>query len=246
MNRRVGNPKRSLIFENKNTRGEEMNNIIPALDVNRKKAFELVTQLENVSHLLAGLKVGFKLLWENTLAVITDLKEVTDLPIIFDGQKIGTDVPHIVEEQVDLLAAAGVDQIIICPLGSGDATLAAFYDRCKEYDVVPVCVVKMTHPGAERYLSSDASRLVLQDALEIGIRDFVYPATKPAILQKHSDDVLRSQKDITIKATGFKAQGGSLPQLKRLGVSEFIVGRAVYASENPPRAVVELSKEVNE
>lgn len=221
-----------------------MNKIIPALDVGKEKAFELVGKLEDVSHLLAGLKIGSLLAYENKPKIIADLKEITRAPVIFDGQKLATDIPEIVKEQVDMFASAGADQIIACPMGGGNITLQAFFDRCKEYGVTPVCVIKMTHPGAERYLAANSADLILQDALQIGIKNFVYPATKPDILEKHRS-ILNAQKGITIKATGFKIQGGFPSQLRNLGVSEFIVGRAVYDAKDPMQAVIEIAREVN-
>ena len=221
-----------------------MNGIIPALDVGREDALELVRKLDEVPELLAGLKVGSLLVYESGKGIIQEIKDLTNVPIIFDGQKFGTDIPNIAAEQVELLASAGADQIIACPMGAGPETLKAFTESCLANRVTPVCVVEMTHPQADAYLRVDTARQVLKDALKFGIRNFVYPATKPEVLRSHIG-ILNVQENVTLKATGFKVQGGSLPKLQALGVTEFIVGRTIYDAKDPVQAVIDLSKEMN-
>lgn len=226
-----------------------MNGIIPALDVGKEQALDLVEKLNEVSKLLSGLKVGSLLVYENGINIIQEIKDLIDMPIIFDGQKFGTDIPDIAAEQVELLASAGADQIIACPMGAGPETLKAFTEACFANQVTPVCVIEMTHPQANAYLQVFVAGRILTDAIEFGIRNFVYPATKPTTLQTHkiimSDNLAGTQEDITLKATGFKVQGGSLPRLRDLGVTEFIVGRAIYEAGDPVQAVIDLSKELN-
>lgn len=228
------------------TKGEmiRMNKVIPALDVGKEQAFELVRKLNEVSEFLAGLKVGSLLVYENGVSIIQEIKDLIDTPIIFDGQKFGTDIPDIAAEQVELLASAGADQIIACPMGAGPETLKAFTESCFANQATPVCVVEMTHPKASVYLRTFAAGRILKDALEFGIRNFVYPATKPGTLRSHMG-ILNVQENVILKATGFKVQGGSLPELRDLGVTEFIVGRAIYDAVDPVQAVLDLSKEIN-
>ena len=221
-----------------------MNKIIPALDVGKEQALELVEKLDEVSELLAGFKIGSLLVYEEGIGIIREIKNLTSVPIIFDGQKFGTDIPDIAAEQVGLFAFAGADQIIACPMGAGPETLKAFTESCLTNQVTPVCVVEMTHPQADAYLKVDTARQILGDALEFGIRNFVYPATKPETLRAHAG-VINAKGDVTLKATGFKVQGGSLLELQALGVTEFIVGRAIYNAEDPVQTVIDLSKEIH-
>ena len=236
--------RRSLIFEN-NKEDKDMNKIIPALDMGKEDALELIEKLREVPELLAGLKVGSLLVYENSTSIIQEIKDLIHTPIIFDGQKFGTDIPGIAAEQVELLASAGADQIIACPMGAGPETLKAFTESCFANQVIPVCVVEMTHPQADAYLRADTARQVLKDALKFGIRNFVYPATKPETLRSHRGILNAQNGSVTLKATGFKVQGGSLSELRNLRVTEFIVGRAIYNAEDPAQAVIDLSKEIN-
>ncbi len=222
-----------------------MNKIIVSLDMSKERAFSVIKTLEPVESFLAGYKVGSLLVYENGLGVISEIKNRTDVRIIYDGQKLATDIPNITELQVMLIAFSGADEIIACPMGAGNETLKSFAKACFRYNAVPVCVVEMTHPGASRYLGKFISSMILKDALAFGIKNFVYPATKPEILRFHKNIDAFGGKDITIKSTGFKVQGGLLSQLKELGVTEFIVGRAVYEAEDPVRAVKELFNEIN-
>lgn len=221
-----------------------VNKIIPALDVDEKKAFELLRKLSEVRSLLAGIKVGSLLAYEESIRILEELKDVGGVPIIFDGQKLATDIPEVVIEQVEQIARAGADQIIACPMGGGSKTLEVFVKTCKAFKVVPVCVIKMTHSGSDSYLKENSADLILQDALHFGVKHFVYPATKPEILKAHRN-ILDSHKDIIIKATGFKVQGGIVTVLRDLGVTEFIAGRAIYEAKDPVHAVIEMSREIN-
>ena len=222
-----------------------MNKIIPALDVSREEALELIENLKPVEDLLAAYKVGSKLVINCSKTIITEIKERTNVPILMDMQKLATDIPDVSAEQVNDFADVGVEQLIACPMGAGDETLEAFANQCFERGVIPVCVVEMTHPRANRYLRSDSGKMILADALNLGIRSFVYPATKPEVLEAHLDIIDAIPVEVTLKATGFKAQGGLPAQLKILGVTEFIVGRAIYEAEDPVEAVKELFAEIN-
>ena len=222
-----------------------MNGIIPALDVSREQAFQLIQALKPVESFFAAYKVGSKLVINHSKTIITEIKERTDVPILMDMQKLATDIPDVSAEQVNDFADVGVEQLIACPMGAGDKTLEAFTEKCFKRGVVPVCVVEMTHPGANKYLRHDSSKMILADALNLGIRSFVYPATKPEVLEAHLEIIDAIPVEVTIKATGFKVQGGLPKQLKDLGVTEFIVGRAIYEAEDPVKAVRELSAEIN-
>ena len=225
-----------------------MNKIIPALDVSNEDALVLIKKLKPVENLLAGYKVGSLLVYANSINVLRDIKDKAGVSIIYDGQKLGTDIPDIARAQVELFALANaVDQLIVCPIGAGDKTLESFVVTCFEYKIRPVCVIEMTHKGAGRYLVEDSGAMILRDALDMGVRDFVYPATKPEVLKRHRQmsALDPAQGDIIYKATGFKVQGGLPKTLRDLGVTEFIVGRAIYNADDPAQAVKDLSKEIN-
>jgi len=221
------------------------NKIIPALDVGKEQAFELVEKLEEVKSDIAGYKVGSLLVMENSIDVLKELKGATDIPIIYDGQKLGTDIPDIVKKQVQLLAEANVDQLIIAPMGSGSEVLRVFSETCKEERIEPICVVRMTHPRAESYLRIQTELEIFSDAKEYGIKKFVFPATKPEVLETLKEKMMWFGGDEILMATGFKVQGGKTEVLRDLGVTEFIVGRAIYQAENPVQAIKDILKEIN-
>jgi len=219
-----------------------MNKIIPALDVSKEDALALIEKLKPVENLLAGYKVGSLLVYAHGINVLKEIKNKTDVPIIYDGQKLGTDIPDIVRDQVKLLATADVDQLIVCPMGSGRETLKVFAETCiiQKKKIEPICVVKMTHPGADDFLLRRSHVGIFYAAKYFGIRKFIFPATHPEVF----GDIYFDGSE-TIMATGFKVQGGKAELLRKLGVTEFIVGRAIYQADDPVQAVKDFSKEIN-
>lgn len=220
------------------------NKIIPALDVNVSQVYTLVDKLEETKSEIAGYKIGSLLVMRHGIEVLEDLKGMTDLPIIYDGQKFGTDIPDIIKKQVELLATIGIDQLIIAPQGAGRESLKMFTETCKEYHIEPICVVKMTHLNADCYLQAHVDVDIFGDAKHYGIKKFVFPATKPEILEIYNKIPYLDGTE-TLMATGFKVQGGKTEQLRDLGVTEFIVGRVIYQAKYPLQVVKDISEEIN-
>ena len=86
-------------------RFENIPSIIPSMDVDLADMVRIIDNVKNLKKEVGGLKIGSLLIWKYGLEkVVSEIKSVCDLPIIFDAQKAGTDIPSIVEEQVRLVA----------------------------------------------------------------------------------------------------------------------------------------------
>jgi orotidine-5'-phosphate decarboxylase len=199
---------------------------------------------------VSAVKVGFTLVLRYGLqAVVASIKSVTQVAIIYDHQKAGTDIPQMGRPYAKACREAGVDGIIIFP-HSGPRTLEAFTSAALENDLNVIVGLMMTHSG---YLASDggylvdtAPSLICEAGLRLGVTNFVLPGTNPAVVRKFSTGPLRDGR-FTLWMPGIGAQGGSLMEAfeaakpnKAVG----IIGSSIYASADPQKALAAFANEI--
>lgn len=211
---------------------------------------KLMSQLRS-SDKIYGYKIGSLWILDRGTEILKSIRDMLNevsstQRIILDMQKWGTDIPEIVTKQIKKVAPY-VDELIVCPMGGGKQSLKAFADTCIANKIEPICVLEMTHPDSEAYLHSRAYIDILHDAISFGIRRFVIPATKEP--KSEIKEILSLQygdyaSNVKFYATGFKAQGGTTKPMVDFGVTEFIMGRAIYEASNPIKAVHEVYKEL--
>ena len=193
-----------------------------------------------------GYKIGSLWILDNGIDILKSVKDLLEskkskCKIILDMQKWGTDIPSIVEKQVNKVAPF-VDELIVCPMGGGKDSLESFISTCIIQKVKPICVVKMTQPNADSYLRINSFIDIYHNAKKFGCNSFVIPATKdPAGLWFMTND-----EDSEFYATGFKIQGGQTKPMVDCGVTNFILGRAIYDSINPIESISKIYNEINE
>lgn len=215
--------------------------IIVTLDLDLEQAIGIAEEIKDMKKEIAGLKIGSLLSWAHSLPKVVEmLKEVCDFPLIFDAQKAGTDIPDMVRRQVKMVADSGVDSFIAAPQGAGDATLAAFVDACTEYQIVPIVVVEMTHPGFYAFQLRDAAERILEKSIELGVSNFVAPANKPERLRVYKSIAYEKGEEITIFTPGVGPQGGSPDTAVEAGADFVILGRSIYLAEEPKAEVRQI------
>ncbi len=208
--------------------------IILSLDLPIENAVNLVKDLKEVSAKIAALKVSSLQVMEVGIkGVVSELRTFTDLPIIYDHQKGCTDIPAIVERQVNASAEAGVDFLIAVPQGAGPKSLESFVDACRKKSVEPIVLLEMTHEGANEYIKEDTSKKIFEKAIELGVNYFVVPGNKVESIQMYKGWAEETGRDIKFMSPGIGAQGGSAKEAVRAGVDYPIVGRAIYQAEKP-------------
>ena len=227
------------------------NQIIVAMDMEIPEGMKLISKTRT-SEQVYGYKIGSLWILDRSKEILKPVRDIlnekdSSQKIILDLQKWGTDIPDIIKKQVEKVAPY-VDELICCPMGAGSESLKMFAKTCIDNNVKPICVLEMTHPNADSYLHYHAYMSILHNAMFSGIRNFVIPATKEPKNDIKEMIKLRYGSDIDIDfyATGFKAQGGQTKPMVDFGVTKFIVGRAVYESENPVKAIEDIYKEINE
>jgi orotidine-5'-phosphate decarboxylase len=94
----------------------------------------------------------------------------------------------------------------------------------------------MSHPGAVSFFHGGVAEQLATLAVETGADGIIAPATRPdrvSILRK----IVGKKK---ILAPGIGTQGGDVVRIAGL-VDGIIVGRSVYADENPARAAAGIA-----
>lgn len=222
-------------------RFDNIPSIIPSMDVDLDDMIRIVDDVKNLKKEIGGLKIGSLLIWKHGLDKVTrEIKAFCDFPIILDVQKAGTDIPSIVEEQVRLVADAGIDAFVASPFGGGSETLKSFIRTSYECDITPIIVLEMTHPVANAFLKEDAGKKILIQSLEMGVENFVAPANNPERIKIYRNLALEKGKTINIFSPGVGPQGGGPDTAVEADTDFVIVGRSIYQAKNPAEEIIKM------
>lgn len=224
--------------------------IIPALDVDdfdqARRIVAATTRIEGI----AGYKLGLAGVLRLGLAGAVDsLREETDLPLLYDHQKAGPDVPDMADKFVSLVAAAGVQAVILFPL-AGARAVREFVGRSLERGVVPIvggelpfAEYRVSHGG---YVIDDVLDRILEEAVPLGARHFVLPAHDPGRLAGHVASLRARISRGSLFLPGIGALGGTVADsFAQAGdwPAYGIVGRGICAAADPREAARKLAAE---
>ncbi|MBM4240715.1 MAG: orotidine-5'-phosphate decarboxylase [Euryarchaeota archaeon] len=206
---------------------EVKNRIILALDVqNIKNALKIV---EDVSEQINTIKIGYPLVLSEGLESITILKENFDYNVIADFKV--ADIPETNTTITDITFKAGADAIIVHGFVGEDSVLACL-NSAKNHDKDVFLLTEMSNPGASMFLEN-VSEYIARMGKNLGIDKFVAPATKLHRLAKIRSIV---GEDSFLIAPGVGFQGGD-PEKTLEYADALIIGRSIYSSKNPKKAV---------
>lgn len=227
--------------------------VIPACDVNTLEEFRELIKATCGIRGIVGYKVGCILALRYGLAALARVcREHTNLPLVYDHQKAGTDTPHLGEGFAKVCKEAGVVGVIIFPQ-SGPETGLAFVQAVREQGLTPILGGEMTHP---RYLASNGGFLRNEAPTEMytlgaeaGVEHFVVPGNKPDMVASYKK-LLQDEIDQPIfLMPGIGSQGGQITSAFKasLGCPSYaIVGRAIYKAPNMTEAAEALCAEALE
>ncbi|AHL23226.1 orotidine-5'-phosphate decarboxylase [Thermococcus nautili] len=204
--------------------------LILALDVyERERALEIARETADY---LWAIKVNWPLIIGSGLDIIPELKEETGLPVIADLKL--ADIPNTNRLIAGKVFEAGADYIIAHGFVGSDS-VEAVMELGKT-----IIVVEMSHPGAREFIQPVTDRLIeLANRLEpFGV---IAPATRPERVA-----YIRSKlkPGIKILTPGVGAQGGKAGEVLKAGADYIIVGRSIYASDNPRESARQIYEEV--
>jgi len=160
------------------------------------------------------------------------------LPIIYDHQKGGTDIPDLGPKFAKAVKSSGADAVILFPFGGG-ATAEAWIKSCQEEGLVVLVGGHMTQPkfleNEGGFIADFGPEAIYRLAAEKGVTNFVVPGNKTDYVLKYRqllEEVLGVDNFI-LYAPGFISQGGDISETGKVAGSNWhaIVGSAIYKKE---------------
>lgn len=224
--------------------------VIVSCDVKSLKELENLIRSTNDVEKIGGYKVGPLLTIPFGLRNVSKIiRDYSDLPIIYDHQKGGTDIPELGEDFVDVTVSSGADAIILFPM-SGPNTEKAWIEACNNKDVCVIVGGEMTHQGYKTseggYISDEALDRIYTLAAELGVTNYVVPGNRVDRI-KHYLSLLESKADrIELFSPGLITQGGSITDAARAAGKRWhaIVGRYIYRAEDIRAAAIEATSQL--
>lgn len=218
--------------------------VIPACDVPFDILPKLVKETSDLPG-IGGYKIGAALCLSVGLpAVVEAIRSATDKPIIYDHQKAGTDIPDTAEYFMAVLAANGVDKVILFPQ-AGPATQRAWTAAAEHENLDVIVGGLMTHKSylaPEGYLRQNAPGEMYRNAAASGVNNFVVPGNQPSAIIAIRSEIEKHASAPVFYAPGFIRQGGKISDaaLAAGGRWHAIVGRGIYEAPDMRAAAEDL------
>ncbi len=224
--------------------------ILPALDMDSldemARVVELTTRIEGVIGYKLGLTATLRLGLEGAVQL---LRAVTDLPLIYDHQKAGPDVPDMAAKFAATCHAAGVDGVILFPV-AGPRAVREFVGGALKHHLLPLVGGDLPLPDYNAsgggFIADDALERIFALALEIGARHFIVPANKPEKVRRHAETLTRALARPSLFLPGIGPLGGSIAETfgQAPGCNLYaVIGRAIYGVPDPVEAAKLLAGE---
>ncbi len=213
--------------------------VIPACDVRDLRTLRTLVEATCELEGIVGYKIGARLgLTYGLPQLVGAIEEYTALPVIYDHQKAGTDIPEMGEQFAAVCADAGVSGVIIFPQ-AGPATESAFIDALFAEHLVPIVGGEMTHPGyltnEGGYLRDDAPGAMYTLAAERGVTQFIVPGNKPAVMNRYHHLLSGLVTEPAYSMPGIGRQGGDIRSAFTAleGAPAYaIIGASIYTAED--------------
>jgi len=233
----------------------QQKSVIPACDVSTvMKLRELIEATSQVPG-IGGYKVGLELVIPYGLEKIVEvIREYTKLPIIYDHQKGGTDIPDLGKKFAERVKIAGANAVILFPFG-GAATEREWIKACQEEGLVVLVGGHMTQKefleDEGGFITDFGPERIYTIAAENGVSNFVVPGNKEVFVSTYRAllERLLGAGNFTLYAPGFVAQGGNISETGKVAGENWhaIVGSAIYKAEgveNMRQAALEVTSQI--
>ena len=219
--------------------------IIPSCDVDSlEKLIKLVKATCPVKG-VGAYKIGFELVIPFGMEKVANtIRKITKLPIIYDHQKAGTDIPEMGEKFMKACRLA--DAVILFPQ-AGPETEIAWVKAAQKAKMNVIIGGEMTHQAFLReaggFIDDDAPKRIYEIASSMGVTDFVIPGNKLEKSIEYSNIIKNKIRNPVFYSPGLITQGGDISDLaKKLDSWHAIIGRAIYEAKDMRKAAEEFAK----
>jgi orotidine-5'-phosphate decarboxylase len=213
--------------------------VIPACDVASLEKLKQIVEATTGLSGIGGYKVGLELVIPFGLKrVVETIREQSQLPVIYDHQKGGTDIPELGLKFARAVKSSGVEAVILFPFG-GAATEIEWIKACQGEGLVVLVGGHMTQPKfldiEGGFISSDGPKRIYELAAQNNTTDFVVPGNKTDFVLQYRQVIkeVLGEGNFVLYAPGFITQGGNISETGQVAGEDWhaIVGSAVYKKE---------------
>ena len=220
---------------------------------NSHEMFKTVLSLTKDLPKVGGYKFGPALCgrkgYDEVVRIIKEQK--VEKPLIFDGQKWGTDTPYTALDNLGPLKESGIGAVILFPL-AGPKTGETWIKTAQSLGLKVLVGGDMTHEKFLRseggYIADEAVWEMYENAANLGVRDFVVPGTKLNLMAEIRSRLETSMgiEDAVYYSPGFVVQGGEIDRMAEVAGERFhaIVGRGIYNAPNMRQSAVDLTSKL--
>ena len=217
--------------------------IVPALDLESLdevcRVVQCTTDVEGVVAYKLGLTCTLRL---GLTAAVEALRSITDLPIIYDHQKAGADVPDMAAKFTRTCKEAGVDGLILFPV-AGPTAVRQFVGQALDHGLLPIVGGDLPLPDYNvrggGFIANNGLVRIVEQSVSLGADHFVVPATDTRKLKRIVRLLNEHVQSPALFLPGIGALGGSIskafaaaPECRLYGV----IGRAIYNAADPAEA----------
>jgi orotidine-5'-phosphate decarboxylase len=226
--------------------------VVPALDIDSHQQFESVVKSTTKVDGVAGYKLGLTTVLRFGLEEsMRRLRDLTDLPILYDHQKAGPDMPDMAKKFTAMCTQAGVDGLILFPV-AGPTAVDSFVGEAVKAGIAPVVggeiPVSDYCASGGGYMLDDALDRILARAVSARADHFVFPAHDAAKVGRWSDWIGANVANAAVFLTGFGSLGGTIEGAFAAAAKctrrYAIVGRLITQSNDPGAAARRLFEQM--
>ncbi|MGX9429589.1 MULTISPECIES: orotidine 5'-phosphate decarboxylase / HUMPS family protein [Bradyrhizobium] len=226
--------------------------IVPALDIDSHDQLEQVVRETSNREGVAGYKLGLTSVMRFGLKEsMRRLRDLTDLPILYDHQKAGPDMPDMATKYTAMCKDADVDGLILFPV-AGPTAVDGFVGAAIRAGIVPVVGGEIPVPdygvSGGGYMLDDALDRILARAVTNKANHFVLPAHDVIKIKRWSEWIAANVQSPVVLLTGFGALGGSIETSSAAAAAcprRFaIVGRLITGAKAPGDAAARMFEQM--